>query len=180
MNTCKLMITIAICLMTFPAFAENMCFTRHYDAAHLSKHPNQLVTSVTLALNNKGVQTTSNPSVTIAFAFQIAMTKRGDDKLYVQEGYVEKDGAGYKGVVECDGGGFGLRKAPSGLLLSLERIRVAVVPDPCGEGDQSITQSIDIEKGKDDGTFRLDVAPTQVCSRLFDKIDWNAVGNTNQ
>ena len=54
-------------------------------------------------------------------------------------------------------------------------IRMSIVPDPCGESDRP-NNSIEIERGKDDHTFRLDAAPNQVCSRLFDKIDWEAVG----
>ena len=46
--------------------------------------------------------------------------------------------------------------------------------------DQQSTNSVEIERGKDDHTFRLDAASKQVCSRLFDKIDWEAVGKQNQ
>ena len=116
------------------------------------------------------------------FDFKIAMTKRGDNNLYVQEGYVENGGGEYRGVVECDGGGFILQKIPSGMMLSIglgpgfkQSIRMSIVPDPCGESDRP-NNSIEIERGKDDHTFRLDAAPNQVCSRLFDKIDWEAVG----
>jgi hypothetical protein len=104
----------------------------------------------------------------------------------VQEGYVENRNGQLRGLVECDGGGFILRDAPSGVLLSVglgpgwrQSIRMAVVPDPCGESDR-IGDSIDLERGKDDHTFRLDTAAVQVCSRLFNKIDWNAVGRQNQ
>jgi hypothetical protein len=48
---------------------------------------------------------------------------------------------------------------------------MAVVPDPCGESDRTVY----IERGKDDDTFRLNAVSTQVCSRLFDKIDWDAI-----
>jgi hypothetical protein len=114
------------------------------------------------------------------------MTKRGDNNLYVQEGDVKsRNGGEYEGIVECDGGGFILQRIPSGALLSLglgtgrtDYIRVAVVPDPCGEGEQ--TNKAYIERGKDDHTFRLDTRSAQVCSRLFDKIDWDAVGRQNQ
>jgi hypothetical protein len=117
----------------------------------------------------------------------IAMTKRGDNNLYVQEGFVESSGGKYRGVVECDGGGFVLQKIPSGVLLSLglgpefvnQGIRMAIVPDPCGESVR-LNNSIEVERGKDDHTFRLDTAAKRVCSRLFDKIDWQAVGRQNQ
>jgi len=84
-----------------------------------------------------------------------------------------------RGIVDCDGGGFTLRNTPSGILLSLEGIRMAIVPEPRGETGR-IDNTVDIGKGKDDDTFRSDAVSTLVCSRLFDKIDWNAVGNQNQ
>jgi hypothetical protein len=181
-----LMVAAAIDLITASAFADSMCFVRHYDAAHLAKHPDQLVTSMTLALDPDGPVAKGNPTMKIAFDFKIAMTKRGNNNLYVQVGYVKNRDGEYQGLVECDGGGFILRKAPSGVLLSIglgpgysQSIRMAVVPDPCGESDR-VNNSIDIESGKDDHTFRLDAVSTDVCSRLFDKIDWNAVGKQNR
>jgi hypothetical protein len=181
---------IALIRQRFPAFADSLCFDRHYDTAHLGKHPDQLVTSMTLALDLDGPVARGSPTLDegrskIPFDFKIATTKRGDNNLYVQEGYVENRDGKYRGVVECDGGGFILRKAPSGVLLSIglgagnQSIRMAIVPDPCGESDR-INNSVDIERGKDDDTFRLDAVSTQVCSRLFDKIDWEAVGRQNQ
>ena len=168
-----------------PAFTGRICFDRHYDAAHLAKHPDQLVTSMTLALDPDAPVARGNNRNNVPFDFKIAMTKRGDNKLYVQEGSVKNSDGKYRGVVECDGGGFILQKAPSGVLLSIGLqdsagyIRMAAVPDPCGESDR-INKSVDIERGKDDDTFRLDAVSTQVCSRLFDKIDWDAVGRQNQ
>jgi hypothetical protein len=186
-----LMTASAIALATGSAFADNMCFDRHYDAAHLGKHPDQLITSMTLALDPEGRVARASPSrdegrIKISFDFKIAMTRRGDNNLYVQEGFVENSDGKYRGVVECDGGGFILRMTPSGVLLSIglgpghvQSIRMAIVPDPCGESDR-INNSIHIERGKDDDIFRLDAVSTKVCSRMFDKIDWDAVGKQNQ
>ena len=181
-------VALLLPLMAASAFADDMCFERHYDAAHLAKHPDQLVTSMTLALDPngpvaRGSSTIDEGRIKIPFDFKIAMTRRADNNLYVQEGYVENRDGKYRGVVECDGGGFVLRMAPSGVFLSIGLgagyIRMAVVPDPCGESER-INNSVDIERGKDDHTFRLDAASTKVCSRLFDKIDWDAVGTQNQ
>jgi YARHG domain-containing protein/uncharacterized protein DUF4424 len=41
-----LMVATAFALVTVPAFADSVCFARHYDAAHLGQHPDQLVTSM--------------------------------------------------------------------------------------------------------------------------------------
>jgi hypothetical protein len=181
MNVLKTLgVATAIAFETVPAFANSLCFERHYNAAHLGKHPDQLVTSMTLALDPDGPVARGTPTSEMPFDFKIAMTKRGDNSLYVQEGYVQNWEGKYRGMVECDGGGFILRRVPSGVLLSIglgagyaqKGIRMAVVPDPCGESDKSV----DIERGKDDDTFRLNAVSTRVCSRLFDKIDWDAVG----
>ena len=187
----KLVVATTIAMVTVPAFSDNMRFDRHYDASHLGRHPDQLVTSMMLTLDPDGPVARSNPTmdegrINILFDFKIAMTRRGDNNLYVQEGYVENWDGKYRGVVECDGGGFILQKAPSGVLLSIglgvgynQSIRMAVVPDPCGESGK-INNLVDIERGKDDHTFRLAAVSTQVCSRLFGKIDWDAVGRQNQ
>jgi hypothetical protein len=155
------------------------CFVRKYDAAHLASHPDQLVTSMALALDPSGPVARGIPATKIPFDFKLAITKRGDNNLYVQEGYVGNDDGEFRGVVECDGGGFTLRKSQTGVFLSIESIRMAIVPDPCGESDR-INNSTDIKRGRDDHIFRLESAPAQVCSRLFDKIDWDSVDKQNQ
>jgi hypothetical protein len=144
--------------------AERMCFERHYDAVHLSKHPDQLVTSMTLALIPGGPIASENPTMNEGIVrspldFKIAVTKRGDNNLYVQEGFGKISDGKYNGVVECDGGGFILQKEPSGVLVSIglgpgsnEGIQMAVLPGPCGEGDQN-NSTVDLKKGKDDDTF---------------------------
>ena len=146
------------------------------------------MTSMTLALDPDGPVRRSVPEqirLRTPFDFKIAMTKRGDNNLYVQEGFVENNGGQYRGIVECDGGGFVLQKTPGGMLLCIglgqgfkQSIRMAVVPDPCGESGNA-TNSVELERGKDDHTFRLDAASKQVCSRLSDKIDWEAIGKQN-
>ena len=171
-----LAITTVVTAMAVPAFAESLCYARHYDAAHLARHPDQLVTSMVLALDpegpvRRGSSNSNDGKTKIPFDFKIAMTRRGNNNLYVQEGYVEEKDGNYRGVVECDGGGIRLRRDPSGAIVSIgfgdgygERIRMSVAPDPCGDGDSN-KETIDIERGKDDGTFRLDAVPVHFCSR---------------
>ena len=182
-------LAVSMTLLSVPTFATELCFERRYNADHLGKHPDQLVTSMTLALDPDGPVKRGSATMglrKVPFDFRIAMTKRGDNNLYVQEGYVEKNEGALRGIVECDGGGFRLQKDASGVLLSIglwpgndSRIRMAIVPDPCGEGGR-ISNSIDVVRGKDDDTFRLYAVSTNVCYRLFDKIDWGAVGKVNQ
>lgn len=196
MNTTRSKRGVQICLLAAATaltatsgFADALCFDRHYTPAHLAQHPDQLVTSMTLSLDPDGPVRRGIPEQTrlrTPFDFKIAMTKREDNKLLIQEGFVESRDGEYRGIVECDGGGFVLQKIPSGTLLSIglgpgfkQSIRMTVVPDPCGEGGQP-NNSVEIERGKDDHVFQLDAAPKQVCTRLFDKIDWDALGKQNQ
>jgi hypothetical protein len=185
LNLDKLALLGGVILMAvFPAFAGETCLTRYYDAEHLGQHPDQLVTGVTLLLKTQSAADKDVPER--VGSFQIALTQRGSNKLYVQEGDLLKDGAGYTGQVECDGGGFALHPRDTGALMSLGRpnggkyLRVAVVPDPCGESDQSITQSTTIVPGTDDAAFLLNATPLQVCTRVLGRIDWDAVGQTNE
>lgn len=170
--------------------AKAACFVRLYDRTHLAEHPDQLVTGVTLALDPGGpvaqASRTNKSRTKVPFDFKMAVTKRGDNNLYVQEGFVEESNGQYRGVVECDGGGFTLSRTGSGVLLSIglgagykQSMRMAIIPDPCGESDK-VDNSTEIEPGKDDRTFRLDVVPDRVCHQLFDKLDWDAVGRQNR
>ncbi len=168
-----------------PAFAGKSCLARYYDAEHLRQHPDQLVTGVTLLLKTQSGA--DNYVSARVGSFQIALTKRGSNKLFVPEGDLLKNGAGYTGQVECDGGGFALQQMrTTGALMYLghpnggKYLRVAVVPDPCGEGDHRITQSTDVVPGTDDVTFLLNATPLQVCNQVLGRIDWIAVGRTNE
>jgi len=185
LNLDKLALLGGVILMAvLPAFAGETCLTRYYDAAHLGQHPDQLVTGVTLLLKTQSAADKDVPER--VGSFKIALTQRGSNKLYVQEGDLLKDGAGYTGQVECDGGGFGLHPRATRALMSLghpnggKYLRVAAVPDPCGEGDERITQSTTIVPGIEDGAFLLNATPLQVCMRILGRFDWNAVGQTNE
>ncbi len=166
------------------------CFVRSYDGAHLAEHPDQLVTSMTLALDPSGpvarAARTGEGRNKVPFDFKIAATKRGDGNLYVQTGFVEKSDGEYRGVVDCDGGGFTLRKTPTGALLSIglgdgykQSIRMATIPDPCGDGGNG-ENSMEFERGRDDRTVLLNIAPDRVCRQLFDNIDWAPIGLQNR
>jgi hypothetical protein len=105
-------VIIALALLPSLALAQSTtiynkrgpaCFARTYDRAHLANHPDQLVTSMMLALEPSGPvargQLFAPPVIGIPFDFQIAMTKRGDHHLYVQAGYVENRSGELRGIV---------------------------------------------------------------------------------
>lgn len=138
------------------------CFARRYDVAHLGKHPNQLVTGVVLWLHS----TMPNEQLNAASArFQISMTNRGNENLFAQEGDLSWNDTGYKGQVECDGGGFTL--SHNIMDISENGIRM----EDCG-GDKPNTFSL----GSDDKSFSLMSVPLSVCTEFFGKIDWTKMG----
>lgn len=178
-----LVFTAAICFSA-AALGNEMCFERNYDSAHLNRHPDQLVTNMILALDPEGPirRGADRGTFKIAFDFKLLIRKRGSNTVYVQEGYVqESTDRKLTGIVECDGGGFMLQEVSSGMLLSIsdQGVRMAIVPDPCGESDR-LNNSTYVERGKDDRTFRLDAVSSQACSRAFNQIDWDAVAKQNE
>lgn len=165
------------------ATAGKLCYDRVYDSRHLASHPDQLVTRMMLSLDPDGPAARGNRNSEagrIAYDFMIAMKRRGDRHLLVQQGYILESHGLSIGVVECDGGGFRLQKDPSGALLSIglgpssgDRIRMDVLPDPCGESGHA-ENTVDVVAGADDRTFRLREVPGGACSAVFDPIDWTA------
>jgi hypothetical protein len=103
------------------------------------------------------------------------VTRRGDKHLLVQTAGYTKAGSIYHAVVDCDGGSFDFNLIPGGLHMSIEySLRMAVVPDPCGEGREAITQSTTIGGG-DDREFLLQQVPVQVCTMVMGRIDWDSI-----
>jgi hypothetical protein len=85
----------ALALTINQGLADPMCLVRDYDKAHLAKHPEQTITSMTLVLDDHG-------------HFTAAFRLRGDQFGYVQTGYHPEGTVGPDGmlhyIVECDGG----------------------------------------------------------------------------
>lgn len=145
-----------------------MCFGRAYDAAHLSAHPKQRVTSFYLArefkpdLNLEVEQTSeremkdydgSNGSVGVS-----AYVRFRDRKGVYTNGLSchKGDGKIVRCGVDCDGGSFHLK--PSGQSLLLENNGFVVVGG-CGasEDEEHVSPSTD------DKVFRLDPKPVAAC-----------------
>lgn len=133
------------------------CFNRTYDAAHLAKHPNQLVTSVRLAVQNS----TRDPIYRSTFALQLQM--RGRTSLLKTAGMCRYEGSSrWNCIVECDGGGVSLNIKADKAMMYLHRIRMAT----CDGNFADIKNSEEVSGGTDDREFRLDRIETDSCSSM--------------
>lgn len=173
---------------------ETICYARTYDAAHLKAHPKQKITSVVLSIKFDGLPKEEKLD---PYSFSIAAKIRGRSKTLtgygnchplapVSEDYfksmkpedekivravmaermavVKTKGLALECYVECDGGSVMVEPAPKGnaLHMHLDRLRMT---DSCDAEENSV----EIDKGTDDRTFRLDKASAAVCKALDDK-----------
>lgn len=110
---------IALSLLPLPLLAQTgavamfppqaACFQRHYDAAHLAKHPQQQVVDIALTPAEGQIVSTS-------LVVDIAVTLR-DGERYIGSAYCEPQAAGLSCGMEGDAGAFGLGLRNGGALL---------------------------------------------------------------
>jgi hypothetical protein len=133
------------------------CFVRNYDKSHLASHPNQLITNVKLAIRNSE----GAPSYQYEFALQVQM--RGKTKTLKTEGLCKEAGTSkLHCFVECDGGGVDLNVRKDGVMMYLDRIRMA----SCGKDINDVEKAEEISGGLDDREFRIDRAGIEMCSNM--------------
>lgn len=167
-------VLLAATMLATQANAAEFCYARRYDNAHMAQHPDQLVTSLLLYLNDK--TPSGSPDYPPNASWKLVVTRRGDKHLLVQTASYGKDGhGGYTASVDCDGGSFNFTLIPGGIHMSIEyTLRMAVMNDPCGEGREAVTQSTTIGGG-DDSSFILEQVPLQVCTMVMGRIDWESI-----
>jgi hypothetical protein len=155
----------------FPLYQE-ICFGRTYDAKHLASHPKQRVTSIHLFRDftpdtNSELPPDDKKSL---------MEPDGDDGRVNLSAYVRlRDKKGVysnmfsctkseKGDVlcgiDCDGGSFRLKTAGTALDLSNEGF---VVVGGCGGNEEDHANSVFVQPGQDDKSFRLAPQPLNAC-----------------
>lgn len=152
-----------------PGFGEIACYGRSYDPAHLSRHPDQLVTSMVVSLQHwrepmgdgsKGFQAT------------VGVTVRGQSKRHVTSTLCRRYPGSQilKCTLECDMGVFDLVASSRQGSLTLELSRI-VFDEACdGEG----YNTFELSAGRDDRTFRLDPADTTSCRDLENQFERSA------
>jgi hypothetical protein len=101
--------------------ASGACYSRVYDAAHLSAHPRQTVTRFFLGDPGDAWRATQSPGhFNVAFGFQIV--DRQD--IYAGVGICEPSGTGASCDVEGDGGSFTIEPTGEDLRIVAARIQV--------------------------------------------------------
>lgn len=145
-----------------PNPGASICFARHYDSAHLQKHPRQQVRSIAFRLAYYRHDPDAYfPKGQRNYYFELrARLRNGPEMRSGGECAPGSDGTNIACMVECDGGGVLVRKTagPGQLLVDLEatgRIRMSL---GCGEGD-----GVDLEPGLDDKRFLLTQLPADRC-----------------
>ena len=136
------------------------CWARHYDAAHLAGHPDQLVTWMALSID----VAIDSELDTVTYGFGLGVQRRGETGPAdaVGQCYDRPEGVGC--YAECDGGGFLLRrtKTPVPLLLDMRHVGFLRVLD-CGEDEGDAPSRPDLTPGHDDRVFLLYPAEPEAC-----------------
>jgi len=135
------------------------CFTRAYTQAHLAKHPDQLVTSMSLGLRSNVVNGRY-------YDVAIAVTIRGKDGIFVT-GDSQACHESAKGRISCgitcDQGGFAITPSSrkSSIRLELDRLFFG---SAC---DADAWNGFELTPGLDDKVFRLDATDSDRCEAMF-------------
>ena len=148
----------ALALLASPAFGQSPrdllfprdqgCYMRHYDKAHLAKHPDQLVKDIAISPQ-------AGPSSPRELVVRVVVRLRGNPEQLVGYGYCENTSGTLSCLLEGDMGWFQMKPAKSGATVSVGRDGVNF------EGDTSVTQ---LGGGKsDDEIFALTKAPAGSC-----------------
>lgn len=151
-------LALALTLLATPALAESpraemfpsdaSCYLRHYDKAHLAKHPQQQVREIAL-----GPQTGSFESDVLSLT--VALSLRGVPEIYSGTAYCENTGGSLSCQMEGDAGWFTLTPRKKGTVL------LKVGKDGLGfEGSNFITIS---GTTGDDREFLLPPVPADSC-----------------
>lgn len=133
------------------------CWQRVYGPAHLAAHPHQTVTRMTLGLGYHDDGGAGSHS------FGVWVTRRGEAGPAGEGGLCHDRPGGVGCYVDCDGGGFLLRRAgmPGAVLLDLThtgRLRLM----ECG--DEAYTPSRPpLVPGRDDKIFLLHPVEAGTC-----------------
>lgn len=150
------------------------CFVRHYDAAHLARHPQQKVTVMKLLVTGEGKpadeEEMKEKGPLTNYSFRLGLRFRDRAGNFDSSGY-----CGYPRAIEetpdklrlgcsvdCDGGGISIEMANNdkSTLVRPTRVRIWQNNQPDDEG-------ADLSGGADDRVFRLDRVKLEECRTLI-------------
>jgi hypothetical protein len=149
-----------------PVPGERVCFARNYSAAHLAKHPKQMVSSIKFFLTYfKHEPDEDEPQGYRSYIYRLAVQLRGrPGKTFKAVGDCLPGDGVIHCSVECDGGGVQVswRKKPETILVDLREtghIRLA----SCGGEDEDDDDGLALLPGADDRTFLLTRTSKAAC-----------------
>jgi hypothetical protein len=162
----------------FPLQKE-VCYGRVYDAAHLAKHPKQLVTSLHIfrdldpdqntedePLTREEILKTDGDSGVNVSAFVRFKNRKGIfwNTLNCQK---SADGKVTRCGIDCDGGHFDLQPRQQNLVLTNNGF---VLIGGCGASEEEHENRIFFSPGADDKTFLIQPMPLAQCAALRDAV----------
>ena len=139
--------------------AAHACFSRHYTAAHLAKHPHQNVTAM-LAFIDKPAGEGENGSYTVGLDVKF---RKSQNPFQVSGSCSDGSdiGSALACGIECDGGSIGVRvKSRDAVLIDIPD--GARIWDPDSEDEPPATARF----GADDKVFRLERTDIKTCLPL--------------
>jgi hypothetical protein len=138
-----------------PEPGAHACFRRAYDSQHLAAHPKQTVTAMELRLAyHRFEPDTTYPQGQRNYYFDLIVKRRGKEKTASGGGECSSGVDGIFCGVECDGGGFFLKRAKDGksLVVDFGDMWGIRLTEGCGEDESDYTE---LKPGADDKSFRL-------------------------
>jgi len=133
------------------------CWSRAYDAKHLSAHPDQQVVAMDLAVTYMA----ETSEYAEQYVFRLEADMRNGDHGVATGPCMAEGGQMWCGV-ECDGGGVYVSNRSGGkVLVDLERRGAIWMSSSCGEED--FDGGFSLESGRDDKQFLLTELRPQFC-----------------
>lgn len=135
-----------------PEHGAVSCWARTYDSGHLARHPQQTVTRMRLALDlwidpQGGAR---------SHGFALSVARRGEEGPASAGGLCHDRADGVGCYVDCDGGGFLLRRSQraDALLLDMRHLGWIALRD-CDEDEGDAPRRPPLTPGRDDRVFLL-------------------------
>lgn len=149
---------LPLILLASPAFAESprqamfptdgSCYLRHYDKAHLAKHPDQLVKDIAVGPEPSSMKAGQ-------LILRVAVSLRGNPEPFLGYAYCDNTGSTLSCGLEGDAGWFQMKPTAKGALLMVGRD---------GIGFEGGSGFVELGGGRsDDESFAMPKVPADSC-----------------
>jgi hypothetical protein len=146
------------------------CFVRHYDRAHLAKHPKQKTTAMKLLVTAELVP----EDKALNYTFAMGVTFRDRKGKFDSSGSCGHPTASQESAdkltlgcgVDCDGGGLSVEMANTDKSVLVRLVQIAL-----WNSDKPDDERTGFDAGPDDHVFRLDRVSLENCRSLIPSSD---------